>query len=517
MTLELHPAPWTAFAGLRGLALGRIHGQELDWAVLPRLVGRLPRGFLWNGRAPVLAAHGGGDQPDHYDPPLPEQGSTHVFRAGAAQQGEVRFLGIGPRAREQDREDDPRERWLHWQYQRYKELAHIGGAPRLLECEIPLGARREWSAVEEEWRQSGEDQAEVSLIVDLARRQRLLAALQGIATAPRRMLRRRHRQERLSRVRETDQVALRDLARRPGRTATEKAGPRQQVLAVVREETTDLPENRVLLWCVRRMERMARSWCERNARFRGTVRYEAVARLLAVLRRIQRVPALETVSSLQHHMVTPTYCFQFENRYREVWNAYVAIRREEQVVDDLWRWHGHLWGGTARLILGALLTSLDGWHEKRLSTPFFRTEGTSGEWTLGPSVPGPFTTPVGDCHVLDLREEWSLGLAGDLALPADVHGSGADWVLVLPDAQRVLLAWSAVWGPGQTPAVLPGLDALDRRLAGLTADTEWDCRALVLLGEPEVPSSEADWVENHGRLHVLHTPTGISALSLIAI
>ena len=509
MNLQLHRAPWSAFVGQKGIDLQESDVIELDWVLLPRLVGRLPLGFRWNRCQPMVACWGQSGFPHHYDVALPDQGRQHRCGISVGKGDVIEFQSYTPRAREENREEDVRERWLQWQYLRYKELAHVTESHTNFECPLSFGARREWPTVQAEWSKSSEDHAELSLIVELAERSKLITALERIAARPRRMLRRVHRSLRMPKIQEMDHQAIRDLCRRPGRTPAEKAGPKQELIAVVREDTTDLPENRVLLWCVRRMERMARAWCHRNILFRNGERYMAVHRLLLLLHRLSRQPDLKTVSPLQHHMVTPTYCFQFERQYREVWRMYLLIRREEKAIDDLWRWQGHLWGSTTRLILASLLFGIKDWSEERVSTPYFRSEGTCGEWTAGPSTPGPWRTPQGTCQILDSRDMHSQHFGTDIGLPPDVLSSGADTILAMTDEKKIILTWSCLSGKTQHGLSLPDLDALDTRLDRLVLDCGWKGRSIVFLAEPEATGDEVEWVEELGRVRVLRLPTGL--------
>ena len=91
------------------------------------------------------------------------------------------------------------------------------------------------------------DPARQAAIVDMA--DKLPLHLEKITKQPRRTLKRIRDQERIQRVREMDKACLINLARRPGVAIAEKAGPRQRILAVRREETNNTLENRVVRHC----------------------------------------------------------------------------------------------------------------------------------------------------------------------------------------------------------------------------------------------------------------------------
>ncbi len=508
MTLVLHSSPWGHFCGMTGLALEKGLEEKLELEVLPRLVGALPAGFAWNGKKPVCAVREVKGHPAQFDLPLLTHEGRNDFSC-PGWRGEAFLRGLPNRAfEEEEREEDLREQWLMWQYERYKELAHVESGAKedfaALEGSLPFGARRTWATVCATWKRGSEDTAELSLIVELARRQDLLQALNSISRSPRRMLRRIHQPIKLSRIQEMDPYSMRRYAEALGRTPAEKAGPRQELIAVVKEDTADLPENSVLMWSVRRMERMAAAYCRRNAAWKGHERYESVRRLLLVLGIILRNPSLRQVGALQHHMTTPTYCFQFERRYRHVWRAYLEIRKQQRAVDDAWRWQGRVWASTARILLASLLLENQAWMEARVSTPYFCAEGKAGEWTLGPTVPGPLSSPLGPCHVVDFRDPWAEEQADRLHLPDRVFASGADWVLCWPGDRILCLAWAAL--AGHAGAQPPDLPALRARLEGLCASTGWTWTGIVVLGLPEVGPEDHEWLDGQPPLLLLRLP-----------
>lgn len=325
------------------------------------------------------------------------------------------------------------------------------------------------------------------------------------------MLRRVHQRQKLAKIQEMDHQALRVLSQTPGRTPAEKAGPRQELVAVVKEDTSDLPENAVLIWSARRLKQMAHAYCRRNENWRGQERFSAVQRLGRLLDGILYHPNLQEVGVLHHHLITPTYCFQFEHRYRHIWNAYVRIRRQDQAIDDVWRWQGHLWGTTARLILSSLFLDANGWEEVRPSTPYFRLEGACGDWTAGPSVPGPYSSSIGKCEIVDLRDEMCRAQVARLGLPEDVLKSGADWILCWPSKQALCLMWAVLSGTSKvkSPDNPPDLDVLRKRMGSLSATTDWTWTGWILQAFPEHLPDEVEWIVAQSPVYVLQLPAAL--------
>ncbi len=512
MSFRVVTSPWAMFSGEEGVDLRSDDAVLRTAGVMPRLIGPDPRGLTWNKGRPVLASWCGDDQDSQWDLPLLTTAgvqSIHAVRS-RCEVTQVELEGLPDRSPEALRDTDNREQWLLWQLQRYAELASMDismSEIHDLEAKLPFGARRSWRTVAGLLQMGGDESAELSLIVRFAKRTRLLHALRAIERGPRTVLERKHTRQKISRVQEMDSTTLRAYSRAPGRSAAEKAGSEQELLAVVRADTVDLAENRVLFWCARRMARMAAAYCQRNRAWAGSQRVTLVRQLGRLCRQVLTSPRLEGVRELPHHLSTPTYCLQFEPRYRKVWRAYRELRRQERLVDDAWRWHPHLWGTTARLLMASMLSELEGWHEIGLSTPYFRTEGMCGEWTCGPSTPGPFASPFGKCEVFDFRDRSSAEALRMCGVPEAVLRSGADWALAWPESKRLALAWTAV--ASVDTATELETHHLSARLRAVNASGRWTCWGLILLAEPAVDAAASDWVAARDNLTVLRFPEDI--------
>ena len=89
-----------------------------------------------------------------------------------------------------------------------------------------------------------------------------LILIQILVSAMRKTLRRKRDMVSISEVQQIDAHCLRWLARQPGNFAQEKAGVRQKLMAVVREETKNTLENRVLKDFIIRAEILARRYLQ---------------------------------------------------------------------------------------------------------------------------------------------------------------------------------------------------------------------------------------------------------------
>jgi hypothetical protein len=443
-----------------------------------------------------------------FDIPL-NQSAEHQYQVRSGDfDTSIGIEGLPRRAIETERADDPHEQWLQWQVQRYLELGDLSRDHDSAEAATNAGVvRRTWRVVDALWKESGAADPTLSLIVKLSRNKSLNRALRQIAKSPRKQLVRVREPQRIDRIQELDAACLRAYSRAPGRTPVEKAGARQSLIAVVRRENVDLLENQLTRWVLTAIIDMAASFLARHQDMKDSSRYREVADLQALAKALLRYPALADVSPLAFHPGAPSYCLQSETRYRQVWSAYQAIRHERRIFDDAWRWHMRQWASTSRLLMSCLLRGLPGWREERTSTPYFREEAVHGVWSAGPSVPGPFKTTQGTCHVLDSRDPRAAAMARQLGLPPDVEAAGTDWILVWPERMSLLAVWASV---GQSShGEVEGIPELDAQLERLTQASGWTWKGVAMIATPQALAEHPHWIDVHRHCFVLHVPAEI--------
>ncbi len=199
------------------------------------------------------------------------------------------------------------------------------------------------------WRKSDDvEKARRALIVKIA--ETVSSTVAGIADRPRRVLRRLRSMERAASVRQIDPAGIRWLVRQPGRTLAERAGPRQRVLAVTREETVDTHENRVMRDFLDRSASECRLWLRDNVGFEGTERWELVDRYGSAVRRWRRMSELADVRPARG-TVHANYVLQHDARYSRIWPLYQELRRRQEQEDQMWRWSHRTLAEALRLAL----------------------------------------------------------------------------------------------------------------------------------------------------------------------
>ena len=304
-----------------------------------------------------------------------------------------------------------------------------------------------------------------------------------LATSPRRILRRERQRTPVGRVQQMDSACLAWLVRQPGRTAVEKAGPTQQILAVVRAEDYDTLENRVLKDFVARCIAAADLYVrEHRSRFEASARYKAVAALRDTCRRLMRETPLVHVRSLPA-IPQPNYVLLHAPAYRELWSWYLKLVRRQQVNDEAWRWQRRLWADFVRLRVAAQLIQPFEEDEFTARTPFahdlwVREEQDAGCWLLPADWPGPVILRGGQGAEIVAQCAHPLAFDGDelcCGLPVSrwLGLTGADLAVVFSPLDRAvngqvvcLFVW-AIQSAAEDPQ--------DKRVIGQTARA---CKAL---------------------------------------
>ncbi|MBV1800497.1 hypothetical protein [Siccirubricoccus sp. G192] len=168
------------------------------------------------------------------------------------------------------------------------------------------------------------------------------------------------------------------LARQPGETIAERAGDRQRLQAVVREENFNTLENRVLLSYARLAAEIAHDYVQRHqrsdsARVHQVRTYDERCGRLA---RDLRALGVQVASP----DVTPNFVLQSNWHYQQVWAAWHELLRRHRALDELWRWQARSWEELSALATIVAVQSIPGAQPVALSAIVFRDEQERGCW-----------------------------------------------------------------------------------------------------------------------------------------
>lgn len=174
-----------------------------------------------------------------------------------------------------------------------------------------------------------------SLVVEIARRHRF--HIESVCGDPRVQLRRRRELQLVDRVRQLDAAGLRWLARQPGRTVAERAGPRERILSVRRYRSPDTLENQVLIDVVRRSRAMSKQYERLYRGFRQSERVRLVRDLAQGMSGLLEDPWIAEVRPITG-IPTPNYALLSDRRYSPIWDLWRRILRQEQLFQSLEAW-----------------------------------------------------------------------------------------------------------------------------------------------------------------------------------
>ena len=300
-------------------------------------------------------------------------------------------------------------------------LARIREAQSALDTEASDGAETGWDRLQVLWleHRAQVQEAPLELIVDHAAR--LLTRVEDTAAHPRRVLKRTRELMAIDRIQELDNACIDWLIRQPGGSVAEKAGPRQRLRGIAREENLDTLENRVLKDFLRLSVEEGRIYLRANQRFGNTERIRLVNRYLTLCRgHYRELSDLGIRNPVPP--VTPNYVLQQDARYRVIWRAYLELLRNQQREDDLWRWQRRLWADFARLAVVVALDHLPSRQRVAFSPLHIRNEQANGRWSD--------TYPLLAVFVLKLSQRCLIAEVLDTTLDI-AHHTLAPWLSML--------------------------------------------------------------------------------------
>lgn len=235
-----------------------------------------------------------------------------------------------------------------------------------------------WPRLGQAWeRAENEDDPRMAEIVRQA--QDILPRLKALEPRIRRVLRRTRELTSLDRVQEMDRASMRWLVRQPGRTIAERAGTSQRILATVRRENFDTPENRVLHAYTKLASQVAREWMQEHPRAKHSRRYSQVDHFGRFCKTFAQMLA-DLEVSVADAGVVPNYVLMQDPNYNAIYEAWRRLLEEDKVLDDLWAWQAETWTDFSVLAVVLALSELDEAELVAQSPIVWRSEASLGRW-----------------------------------------------------------------------------------------------------------------------------------------
>ena len=282
---------------------------------------------------------------------------------------------------------------------------------------------------------------------------RMAREVSDICMRPRRILLCTRQAQRMDRIQEVDGTCLRWLARQPGLTIPQKAGAKQELLAIVRKETHDTLENRILKDFLKRCKHVALEYLGDQKKFHQSKRYKTVQGFKTLCGRMLRNSPISDVQSI-NRIVKPNYVLQCGQRYRKIWDWYQRLLHQDQELDEAWTWQSRLWTDISRLLVAVALTSNSQEADLKIypltdSEAKFRTEQLCGTWLIPDSMAGPcFFEYDGKTFVIELIDSYN---AAEHELCQHLGQLGGHLYALITDIdsrKQVLIVFWAIHGAG---------------------------------------------------------------------
>lgn len=254
-----------------------------------------------------------------------------------------------------------------------------------------------------------------------------LSLIEDLISSMRKILRRKRDMVSISAVQQVDAHCLRWLARQPGHQAQEKAGSRQELMAVVREETRNTLENRVLKDLVYRVEIMARRYLQQyESHYPASSRVKEVKRLRSCLINALRLPEIQSLPTMKA-LVQPNYVLLHDARYSKLWELYRLVLAHTRMSEIVWPKRHRLF---AEIFLVWVITRLKLEYKSFYELSYWIKEmPTNGCFFVDPAFTNAFEYPNGDvlscvvptsCGSLELKSSSYSKLVHLMYIPGDI-------------------------------------------------------------------------------------------------
>jgi hypothetical protein len=220
-------------------------------------------------------------------------------------------------------------------------------------------------------------EANLPLVISLERQYELARKLREIGTKMRHQLRRKAELMPIGRIQEMDSYCLRDYIRRPGHSPEEKAGAKQQLMGIVREQNFNTIENRFLVYFAGNLLHLE---CFCYEKSKAKAHENEVKKFRQTIDIFKGSPLVENISSRHFKLTKPNYVLLQNPIYNSFYRAYLDYVYKRSEKERLWSYRTKLLGDTVYLCLTAALLRFQGVQLKPLANLEIRTSPDCGNY-----------------------------------------------------------------------------------------------------------------------------------------
>lgn len=182
------------------------------------------------------------------------------------------------------------------------------------------------------------EEANLPLVVSLDRRYQLRRKLEAIAAKLRHQLRRKAELMPLGRIQEMDAYCLRDYIRRPGFTAAEKAGAKQELMGIQRYQDYNTGENKFIVY----FSQILYSSCYQYHRSGASQYHQELKKFTSAINTFKQQPIVQEIQNRQYQFTKPNYVLQQNPTYRSFYQAYIDFIQKRYEKKRLWQFRNQL-------------------------------------------------------------------------------------------------------------------------------------------------------------------------------
>lgn len=200
------------------------------------------------------------------------------------------------------------------------------------------------------------EDANLPIVISLDKRYKLRRKLEVISGKFRHQLRRQAELMPVGRIQEMDSYCLRDYVRRPGLTAVEKAGSKQQLMGIQRYQDFNTPENKFLVY----FSQILHLNCFPYERSSSSQFKEEIRKISLVIDLFKQQPIVKTIQDRKYQFTKPNYVLQQNPIYRSFYQAYLEYLQKRYEKERLWTFRNALLADSVYLYLTVALFKFQG-------------------------------------------------------------------------------------------------------------------------------------------------------------
>ena len=261
-------------------------------------------------------------------------------------------------------------------------------------------------------------EASLPIVISLEKQYKISRKLRTITPKLRHQLRRKAELMSIGRIQEMDSYCLRDYIRRPGHSPEEKAGAKQQLMGVKREQNYNTVENKFLIYFAGRLLHLE---CFRYEKSNGTADRDYVRKLRQTIDLFNQSPLIQNISVRHFKLTKPNYVLLQNPIYNSFYRAYQDYIGRRSQKQRLWSYRNNLLKDTVYLCLTAALLRFQGVNLKPLANLEVRTSPEYGNYILSDKKPVSISVFLQD-FVYEFRLDKTSDLTrGDYYLTIELH------------------------------------------------------------------------------------------------